>query len=223
MFARPALPFKRPCGASLDECENADRGADPPGRGFPVSQGRRPLHRRPEARRHAACGGAAQHRGAWPHPADRGGGGPCHAGRACGHDGSGYRRGAAHSAAAGEFAGVQELSAAGHRHGQGALCRRADRRGGGGDARAGRGRAGADRGRDRAAAGAAGPACRRQRGGFVRWRGQPRGALRGEIRRCRCGVRQGGIHPEGKVRLPSVDRPAAGDARPDRRSGTPGG
>ncbi len=48
-------------------------------------------------------------------------------------------------AAARQPAGVQELSAAGHRQRQGPLCRRAGGGGGGGDARAGRGRARGDR------------------------------------------------------------------------------
>ena len=64
----------------------------PPGRGFPVSQGLRPLRRRSATRRDAARGGAAQPRGAWPHPQDRRVSGACHAGRACGHHGGGYRR-----------------------------------------------------------------------------------------------------------------------------------
>ena len=78
-------------GRRFDECADADRASRPPGRGFPVSQGRGPLRRRSQARRNAARGGAAQPRGAWPHPPDRCGGGARHAGRACGGDGGGYR------------------------------------------------------------------------------------------------------------------------------------
>ena len=69
-------------------------------------------------------------------------------------------------------------------------------------------------------AGAAGPSCgRRRQIAVVRRRQQPRGALRGVVRRCRCGVCQGGIHAQGNVPLPPADRIAAGDARADFRMG----
>ena len=66
-------------------------------------------------------------------------------------------------------------------------------------------------------------AAARDRSAAVRGRQQSRGALHGEVRRRRRGVRQGGIHAQGNVPLPPADRIAAGDARARSPNGTPAG
>ena len=190
MFSGCGLPFKRRnalAGRSSMNVrtligESVHRAED-----FRFLKGTGALRRRSQARGHAARGGAAQPRGAWPHPQDRCVGGARHAGRACGHDRGGDRRQrAGHPAAARQPAGVQELPAAGHRQRQGALCRRAHRGGGRGEPGRGRGRAGGDRGRYRAAAGAGRSAC----GG-----GRPIAAVRAAAATARCATRRRSAMP----------------------------
>ena len=50
-------------------------------------------------------------------------------------------------------------------------------------------------------------------------RQQSCGALHGGVRRCRCGLRQCRVHAARELSLPSPDRIAARDPRPDRRMG----
>ena len=113
-----------------------------------------------QARGHAARGGAAQPRGAWPHPQDRCVGGARHAGRACGHDRGGDRRSVPviplRLANLPEFKNYLQPVIASDKVryvGEPVAVVVAETPG------AGRGRARSDRARYRAAAGAAGPAC----------------------------------------------------------------
>ena len=205
-------------------CRDADRSAGPPGRGSAVSQRRGRLRRRSEARR-ACCTRwccAAPWRMAASTAIDASAA-RAHAGRACGHHRGRYRR--RHSvdpAAARQPAGIQALPAAGHRQGQGALRRRADRGGGGRDARRWpktrwkRSRSISSR-------------CRRCRTAMRRRRDK---SLLFEASGSNRAVRYAATFGDAdaafakaeytrkeNVPLPSPDRTAAGDPRPDRRMG----
>ena len=126
-----------------------------------------------------------------------------HARRACGHDGGGDRRRACRSSRCGSptcrssrtICSRSSPSDKVRYVGEPVAVVVAETQG------PGRGRARSDRSRYRAAAGAAGPPC--GGGGPIRCcsrrRQQPRGALRGDVRRRRRGLRQGGIHPEGDI------------------------
>ena len=137
-------------------------------------------------RRVAARGGAAQLRGAWPHPRDRPGRRAGIAGRASGDHRRRYgRAGAADPDPPAAIARARTVSPAGHRRRQGPLCRRADRGRTGRQPGGCRGRARPDRGRDRAVAGGGRPAHRgKQRDPAVRGSGGNRAirysAIRGD-------------------------------------------
>ena len=206
-----------------DERPDADRGSRPPGRGFPVSQGRGPLRRRSQARRHAARGGAAQSRGAWPHPQDRCVGGARHARRACGHDRSGDRRRRVpviplRLANLPEFKNYLQPVIASDKVryvGEPMAVVVAETQGLAEDALEA---IEVDIERlpalpDRHAAAA-------DKSLLFDGVGSNR-AVRydGDVRRRRRGFRQGGIHPQGNIRLPPPDRLAAGDPRADFRMG----
>ena len=177
---------------------------------------RRVRRRRAEPGR-AARRDPAQRRRARPHPFGRRVGRAEAARRARGHHRGGYRRRhPRHHHAAGAAAGVQALPAAGHRQGQGALRRRADRGGGGRQRGAGRGRAGAHRARHRSAAAGGGSRRRAQeRKPAVRGhRPQSRHhAVGGEGRRRR-GVQGCALHPPRALLGAALHRGDDGAARP---------
>ena len=204
---------------------DADRGIRPPGRGFPLSQGRgRASSTICKRDGHAARGGAAQPRGAWPHPQDRCVGGARHAGRACGHDRGGDRSSVPviplRLANLPEFKNYLQPVIASDKVryvGEPVAVVVAETQGLAEDALEA---IALDIERlpalpDRHAAAADDRSC-------STGRQQSRGALHGDVRRCRRGVREGGLHPQGELSLPPADRTAAGDARPDRRMGCGG-
>ena len=229
MFLGVGLPFKRlkcPGRSITDEpaSSGADRSTGRSGRRPAISQRPGAVRRRSQARGHAARGGAAQPRGAWPHPRDRRVRRASHARRSRGHHRRGDRRGAGDPAAARQSAGVQAylqpvIAKDKVRYvGEPLAVVVAETPG------ARRGCARGDRRRYRAAAGAAGSACggARQVAAVRSGLQQSRDALCGVVRRCRRGIRQGAnTRVKRDLSLPPPDRAAAGDPRLRSPNGTP--
>ena len=130
----------------------ADRSAGRPGGRPALSHRCGDIRRRPEARRDAARGGLAQQRRAWTYQRRRCVGRAGAQGRASGNHRGRDRDDSVDPIAACEPSGIRALPATGHRQGQGALRRRTDRGGCGGDPGAGRRRPRGDRCRYRTAA-----------------------------------------------------------------------